>query len=89
MTRAEFIREIVSSRPPGYFDHAQPLLERLADLQLESCRLWVQLHAVEPGTRASLALTEKMLPIIEEKCQLLDALHLGPQNRGLPPPRLQ
>ena len=89
MTRAEYIAEIVSSRPPGYFRYAQPLLDRLADLQIEGCRLWQELHAVEPGTPASLALTEKMLPIIEEKCQLLDALHLGPQNRGLPPPRLQ
>jgi hypothetical protein len=87
--RQEFIAAIVASRPPGYFNGARPLLERLADVHCALRRLWPRLHAAKPGTPASLALTEQVCDGMTGQCELVEALHLRGDDRGLPPPRLQ
>jgi hypothetical protein len=87
--RQEFIAEIVGARPAGYFNGALPLLERLADVHCALVELWPRLRAATPGTPASLALSELVCEGMTEQCELAEALHLRPGDRGLSPPRLQ
>jgi hypothetical protein len=89
LTPDELIAAIEASRPPHYFDGARSLLEAYADVMSELDRLQGEMRPMRSGTSEFSELLEVFATRTAEAAELFETLHLGPHNRGLPPPRLQ
>jgi hypothetical protein len=84
---ADLLSTIESSRPPGYFAAARPLLDEYIRLRVEIDGLWPCLHRTRPGTAQSTMLTLALCSKTKAALDLAETLNL--LDRGLPPPRLE